>query len=246
MFLAMRLHLLPLWLLAMNAFSAEPPRPDIAVPSLDKRWMGKHKYLASKVLQASQHPPLDLYFLGDSITEFWPEIASGVWQAEFGRWHVVNCGISGDTTQNILYRITNGEFDKIAPRVVVVLAGINNLGRDPALASAALTTGIQRIVAILRGKSPSSKIILLGIFPAEDPGSPIRARIKETNKLLAPLADGKSVFYLDLERAFLDPDGNFPASLSPDGVHLNARGYQAWADAMRPMLLRLLDADAPR
>jgi beta-glucosidase len=69
------------------------------------------------VLQAGRKPPLDIYFLGDSITEFWPELGREVWQAEFGKLHVVNCGVAGDTTQNILYRITHGELEHVSPRV---------------------------------------------------------------------------------------------------------------------------------
>jgi beta-glucosidase len=128
--------------------------------------------------------------------------------------------------------------------VVVLLAGINNLGHDAQLAPADLSKGIRQIVLTLRAKMPASKILLLSIFPAGDPGDPIRARILATNKLLAPLDDQSTVTYLDIYRAFLDPHDNFPVSLSPDGVHLSARGFQVWADAMRPTLTKLLETAA--
>ncbi len=227
-------------LLGAETFSAIPPNADIPQPCLDKAWLGKHHYLASLALRASRKPPLDLYFLGDSITEFWPQIAPQSWRAEFKTLHVLNCGVSGDTTQNILYRITHGEFDRLSPKVVVVLAGINNLSLSPQLEPQELAHGLQRIVTILQTKSPSSKILLLSIFPAGAPNDPLRSRIMETNQLLSKLADNTSLFYLDIYHVFLSPKGDFPARLSPDGTHLNAEGYQAWADAMRPKLRELL------
>jgi beta-glucosidase len=95
-------------------------------------------------------------------------------------------------------------------------------------------------VTTLRRKSPTSKILLLSIFPAAEAASPIRARILATNKRLATLDDQTTVFYLDLFNAFLDPEGNLPASISPDGTHLTAKGYKIWAEAMRPTLEKLL------
>jgi len=222
--------------------AADPLKADMPQPSLDKRWMGKHNYLTSLVLQASRRPPLDIYFLGDSITEFWPELGKDVWQAEFGNLRILNCGVSGDTTQNMIYRITHGEFDRIAPKLVIVLAGTNNLGLDPKLEPEELARGLKRITSIIRAKSPVSKILLLSIFPSSPaPTAPIRSRIQETNKRIAALSDDSVVFYLDLYPAFLDTEGNLPTSVSPDGTHLSARGYQIWADAMRPTLHKLLE-----
>lgn len=225
------------------ARTTEPPRPDVPMPCFDKQWFGKHNYLCSLVLKASRNPRLDVYFLGDSITEFWPFDGKEVWKAEFGKLQVLNCGVSGDTTQNILFRITHGELARIAPKVVVVLAGINNLGTYPQLRSDELAGGIRQIVATIRLKSPTSKVVLLSIFPSGEPNDPIRARIVETNKRLAALGDNCSVFFLDIYNSFLDSDGNFPITLSPDGTHPSAKGYQVWADAMRPTLQKLLEME---
>lgn len=222
--------------------AAEPLGADAPLPSYDKHWFDKHNYLAGLVLHSSREAPLDIYFLGDSITEFWPILGKNVWQKEFGKMRVLNCGVAGDTTQNILYRITHGEFDRIAPKVVVVLAGINNLGLKADLSPNELARGVRRIVAIVRAKSPTSKVLVLSIFPSSEPADPIRRRIVDTNKRLALLNDNASVFYLDLYQAFLDKDGVFSPAISPDSTHLNAQGYQIWADAMRPTLQKLLAA----
>lgn len=231
-------------LLAAAAVPAGELPVDQAAPGTDARWMRQHEYLTDVVRRASRAPRLDIYFLGDSIIEFWPRIAPAVWKAEFGKMRVLNCGISGDTTQNILWRITHGELEGISPRVVVLLAGINNLGRDPRLAPDELARELQRLVETVRAKSPESKILLLSIFPTAAPGSPIRARIIATNQRLASLADGESIIYLDIHDAFLGPDGQMPASITPDGLHLNERGYRIWAGAMRGKLRELVSGPA--
>lgn len=242
-----RVKLFPLLLtaMAMTVFAADAPKPDVPQPCLEKHWFGMHNYLTGLVRQASQKPALDVYFLGDSITEFWPTLGKQVWESEFGKLKVLNCGVSGDTTQNILYRITQGEFDRISPKVVVLLAGINNLGLSPELKPEDLAKGLQRIVTTLQGKSPASKIILVSILPCDESSAPVRNRIRETNQQLAKLGDDQSVFYLDIHDAFLDPAGNFTTAVSPDGTHLNANGYKIWAEAMRPILKKLLESAAP-
>lgn len=243
--LIQRSHLLlasAIYLTLMNSSpGADAPRADVAVAAADKRWMSNHQFLASKVVQASRGPQLDVYFLGDSITEFWPELGRDSWQAEFGKLRVLNCGVSGDTTNNILYRIEHGEFDKIAPKVVVLLAGINNLSRLPDQQPATLAAGIRQIVAILRAKSPQSRILLLSIFPVMDRHDPLRERVRQTNALLAELQSLPAVTFLDVHDRFLDPDGEIAAGLTYDGVHPTAKGYQTWAEAMRPTLQKLLE-----
>jgi len=184
---------------------------------------------------------MDIYFLGDSLTEYWPQVAKEHWEKEFGQFQVLNCGVAGDTVQNVLYRITHGEFDGIHPKVIVLLAGINNLGIYPDLPPEELVQGTKAILSVLKVKSPESKILLLGLFPAgANPANPVRARILQTNRLLKEFADNKTVFYLDLYDRFLDKDGRMLPDISPDELHLNAKGYQIWADNMRPELNRLL------
>ena len=228
-------------LMVSDSAEGSEPAPNLPVPCMEKHWLGQHNYLTALVRRAGNQGPVDVYFLGDSITEFWPTVGKDVWQAEFGKMRVLNCGVSGDKTQNILFRITHGEFDRIQPKVVVLLAGINNLSNSPDLQPEDLARGIQRIVSVVHGKSPASKVLLLSIFPADEPANPIRKRILATNELIAKLADDKSVYYLDIHDRFLNERREVPSELSPDGTHPSAIGYQVWAEAMRPLLRQLLE-----
>src|SRR3954470_23322484 len=114
----MKTFALLLLLISGSVGAAETAPPDMALPSYDKQWNNKHNYLTGWVLHESRQPPLDIYFLGDSLTEFRPVLGKESWTKEFGKLRVLNCGVAGDTTQNILHRLTHGEFDRIAPKVV--------------------------------------------------------------------------------------------------------------------------------
>ena len=109
---------------------------------------------------------IDLYFTGDSITRRWgaldyPELLAN-WNENFHGWNAANFGWGGDRTQNILWRLENGELDGVAPRVIVVQAGTNNLerGADAAWQIESITAGIRAIVDASLARAPDALIVL--------------------------------------------------------------------------------------
>lgn len=184
--------------------------------------------------------PVDLLFIGDSITMGWAGAGKAIWQERYEPINAANFGIGGDRTQNVLWRIANGELDGLSPKVVVLLIGVNNGGKPTVF------PGIKKIVEEIRGKSPASKILLLGVFPhGNDPLSPpwianARSSILELNRLTAGLDDGRNVRFLDIGGKFFDSAGAISKEIMPDGLHLGAKGYQIWAEAMQPLLDEML------
>src|SRR5207237_281352 len=86
----------------------------------------------AQLLEKAKKGRIDVYFLGDSITRRWgatdyPEFLAN-WRQNFHGWNAANFGWGGDTTQNILWRLENGELDGVNPKVIVVMAGTNNVG----------------------------------------------------------------------------------------------------------------------
>jgi hypothetical protein len=78
---------------------------------------------------------IDVYFTGDSIIRRWgatdyPDLLAN-WQQNFFGWNAANFGWGADQAQNVLWRLENGELDGVNPKIVVVLAGTNNLGATP-------------------------------------------------------------------------------------------------------------------
>jgi lysophospholipase L1-like esterase len=173
---------------------------------------------------------IDLLFVGDSITDLWARAGLQVWNETFGKLKAANFGISGDTTQGVLWRMQNGELEGFKAKLIVLMLGTNNINRNP---NDDIAEGDRLIVEEFKKHQPQAKVLVLGIFPrAAQPTSPYRASIKAINEKLAKFADGKQVFYLDIGDKFLQPDGTLSTEVMADGLHPTAKGYQIWADAM--------------
>jgi lysophospholipase L1-like esterase len=203
-------------------------------------WLKRHEDF---VLEARQGG-IQVLFQGDSITDGWRNgAAKKIWDAAFGTIQAANFGISGDRTQHVLWRLQNGELGgSPPPRVVVLLIGTNNIGqKDPEPASSAIA-GIDAILKLIHQKSGTTKVLLLGVFPrGEKPDHPQRALVKEINSAIQKFDDeGKSVRFLDIGEAFLQPDGVLTKEIMPDFLHLSPQGYQIWADAIKEPLVALL------
>ena len=221
--------------LLATAPAARAQAPDSVTPSpraQDGSWMKMHE----QFLAQAKKGQIDLLFLGDSITQGWHN--NDVWKRFYGPRHAANFGIGGDRTQHVLWRIENGEVDGIHPKVAVLMIGTNNVGSNSADEIAA---GVTAIVKELRRRLPETKVLLLGIFPRSEKPDKAREKLAEVNKQIARLDDGSNVSYLDIGKTFLNPDGTISREIMPDFLHLTAKGYRLWADAMEPTLWRLLD-----
>lgn len=189
-------------------------------------WKERH----AKHLARAKEGNCDLLFVGDSITEGWGNNA--VWQKSWAPRKAVNIGIGGDTTQNVLWRLKNGEVDGLAPKAVVLMIGTNNFGLHGD-APGDVAKGVAACVKALKEKLPAAKVLLLAVFPRDEkPGTGMRKKILELNTALATLDDKKAVSYLDIGAKFLQPDGTLTKEIMPDFLHLSEKGYQIWADSI--------------
>lgn len=193
-------------------------------------------------LQRIKDSSTELVFLGDSITQGWAS-AADIWKENFGRWSPVNLGVGGDRTQNVLWRLNNGEFEGISPKVVVLMIGTNNTHSDE---PADIVLGIRKIIDTIHEKSPETKVLLLAVFPREPrmrdgklQTMPLE-KVREINRLLPALADNDKVRFLDIGEHFL-VDGKVPKEIMPDGVHLSKKGYAIWAKQVTPVLKEMME-----
>jgi hypothetical protein len=84
-------------------------------------------------------------------------------------------------------------------------------------------------------------VIMLGILPVKNAAKWIKC--KETNRINAGYHYPEDeVVFLDLEDSFLNSDGSLKSELFLDGTHLTTRGYAVLADALRPVIKRLIEA----
>jgi lysophospholipase L1-like esterase len=205
-----------------------------------------------QLLEKAKKGRIDIYFQGDSITRRWgatdyPDFLAH-WRESFFGWNAANFAWGGDTTQNILWRLNNGELDGINPKVIVLLAGTNNLGgripegREEERA-ADVARGIRAVLNAMQSKAPDATIILMGIFPRNDNMAALPV-INRINNTIAAFADGRKIRYLNINGRLADSNGKLYEGMMPDGLHPAIRGYQVWADALKPLFTELLGPPA--
>jgi beta-glucosidase len=201
-------------------------------------WMPRHE---EKLTEAKEAEQVDVVFLGDSITHGWENRGKKTWEEFYGGRHALNLGFSGDRTEQVIWRLQQGEVAGISPKLAILMIGTNNAGhrQDKPEHTAA---GIRAILQELGERLPKTKVLVLAIFPrGANPQDPLRKLNDATNRLVSEMADGQRVFYLDLADCFLEDDGNLPKAIMPDLLHPNEKGYAIWAEAMEPTVKRLLD-----
>jgi lysophospholipase L1-like esterase len=202
------------------------------------------------LLQKAKQGGIDVYFVGDSITRRWgatdyPTLLAN-WQTNFFGWNAANFGWGADRIENILWRLENGELDGVNPKVIVVLAGANNVGTEPGDAAKVedITQGLKALLDVCQAKAPNATIIVTAIFPRNDSMAVIPT-INQINRNLAQMADGKKVRFLGVNDKLADKDGRlFPGMMNADQLHPALPAYQVWADALKPILTELLGPPA--
>jgi lysophospholipase L1-like esterase len=210
----------------------------------------RNSHLAHRQLLAkAKSGRIDVYFVGDSITRRWgaldyPEFLAH-WKKTFHGWNAGNFGWGGDRTENILWRLENGELEGVNPKVIVILAGTNNIGREPGDDAKVedVTRGVAAIVARCREEAPSATIVLTAIFPRNDNPAAVPT-IARINANLAKLADGKAIRFLDVNSRLADAHGKLFEGVMPDGLHPGLAGYAIWAEGLKPILSELLGPPA--
>ena len=216
-------------------------------PRSDKNSMLAHEQLVAKAKMGG----VDIYFEGDSITRRWGtsdyqwKANLENWNSNFFGWNAGDFGWGADLTQNILWRLENGELDGVNPKIIVLLAGINNVGMAPGGDEKVenITHGLQAIVKVMQEKAPKAVIILTGLFPRND-NMAVIPEINKINENLAKMADGKKIRYINVNDKLADETGKLHPGMTVDRLHPTPQGYQIWADALKPIFTEILGPPA--
>jgi lysophospholipase L1-like esterase len=207
-------------------------------PKENEGWQKRHASFNARIAEGN----VDLLMIGDSITHAWEGRGAAMWQEYYADRNAVNLGISGDRTEQVLWRLDNGNIDNISPKLAVVMIGTNNIGQAKLKVCDAdeITAGITAIVEKLRAKLPQTKVLLLAVFPRTDIDEKLQAEMAKTNANIAKLDDGEWVHFLDVNRFLLNEEGVLTKDIMPDLLHPNEAGYVLWANAMEPKIAELL------
>lgn len=206
----------------------------------------------------------DVVLIGNSITQTLGEIGGKydslkiIWNRHFAPRKAINLGFNGFRTEGILWLLENGLLSfRSPPKLFILLIGTNNADSKNfpfAHSAREIFSGTRTIVDFIRKKYPSSKILVLRIFPkglenqlneATSPpiftfsSSDVQAA-KRAGRLTSKLADNKHVFWIDINHIFLRPDGKINTLLMPDLLHPNYAGAKAWVNAVEPRMAGIL------
>ncbi|WP_221198115.1 GDSL-type esterase/lipase family protein [Chitinophaga barathri] len=208
-----------------------------------KDWWAQHADIDS-LLHASRN--LDVLFIGNSITQGIGGHRTGTtYRPGFAVFDSIlkglswECaGISGDRTQNVLWRLQNGSYRHAAPKLAVLTIGVNNFPDD---GPEEVAEGIKTILGWLRTNMPATRVILIGPLPAGLTKDEMRRIKYDRTQAIISQFRITGVTYLPLAETFIQPDGNINRRLySNDGIHLLPAGYRAWAQALAPVIDREL------
>lgn len=203
-------------------------------------WDERH----AKILEVQKRLDPEIILIGDSITHLWGGLpvdrharGTRAWSETFGNRRVLNMGFGWDRTQNVLWRLEHGEMDDTHPKVVVINIGTNNLtssNHARANTPEEIAEAIELICEKVRRKSPSSRIIVMGIFPrGYQPDDYYRGKVAELNEILGKKFAGKTqITFLDISNQFVAPGATLPRNLMSDGVHPTEAGYEIWGKAL--------------
>lgn len=95
---------------------------------------------------ARLNPHAPVLFLGSSTMEFWLKEGKHSWETWFSPLGCLNLGTRSETTGNLLWRLNDGLTSPLAPRIIVLYSGVNNLGVQKSLG----WTAFQGNVAIVK------------------------------------------------------------------------------------------------
>ncbi|UYV71531.1 PAFAH1B2 [Cordylochernes scorpioides] len=159
--------------------------------------------------------------------------------------HCLNLGIEEDQTQNVLWRIENGELDNIKPKVVVLSVGFNNTHHTPE----EVVEGLQACEAAIRKHQPHANVVVIELFPSGPQPNPLRERVAMINQQLREASWGPITQVVNLDPGFVQADGTISHHDMYDYQHLtrNAtmRTFEPLADLLGQLLSEQQLNDAP-
>lgn len=162
-------------------------------------------------------------FLGDSITDFYDL------DKYYDGLPVVNSGISGNTTEDILNDMKNRVYD-YNPSKVFLLIGTNDLIHDIGVDD--IIFNIEKIISEIKGNKPQVEIYVESIYPVNDNldeemvSNRNNDDIMKINEKIKKYCDENNYTYINMYDKLLDDDGNFSEEYTDDGLHPNENGYE--------------------
>lgn len=204
----------------------------IAQQEQDWAFLAKYKSENNIIKESKTFP--DVVFMGNSITEGWYHQHPDFFESR----NFLGRGIGGQTTPQMLIRFTPDVID-LRPKVVVILAGTNDIAGNTGFSSVKMITDNLAAMAQL-AKAHGIKVVLSSVLPVSKyswrPNVDAIPIISELNSWIKKYASTNNFVYLDYFSDMMNDEQGMKHEYSGDGVHPNLEGYKV----MEPMVLNAI------
>jgi lysophospholipase L1-like esterase len=189
------------------------------------RFLSPYYKMRTNAFELFPNTENEIIFLGDSLTD------QGEWQEIFPNLNIKNRGISGDTTEGVIYRLD--EVISSKPQKIFILIGTNDLWQEGKKVSEVFAN-YQMILKTLKQKSPQTQVFVQSLIPVNNQKFNLKfiknENLMALNERLQQLTTEYSYQYIDLYSHFVNEKNQLDLNYTSDGVHLNGNGYMLWKE----------------
>lgn len=232
----------PVMLASAAAWAKQKAPPGTDWSSWFHGWFGRDfgmigYYAEDNARLLASKAPVDIVFMGDSITEGWMDKRPSFFTA--GR---IDRGIGGQTTPQMVLRMMS-DVVALRPRAVHIMGGTNDIAGNTGPMTAEMSENNVRAMTDIAQRH-AIKVLIASVPPAASfPWAPkveTRDAIAGLNRRLKRVAQETGSIWVDYHPVLDDGTGAMKPGLAVDGVHPTDTGYEAMATVINPILERAL------
>lgn len=189
---------------------------------------------AFKKLDSIANPPDNaILFIGSSSFKFWKDV-----DAYFPGYKIINRGFGGSSLPDVI-RYVSDIIYPYHPKQVVIYCGENDLAASDTVSAEIVVRRFRELFSMIRSQLGDVNVTYVSVKPSPS-RSHLMPKMMEANDGIEKfLKTKKKTAFVDVYHKMLDQQGEpVKALFVKDNLHMNARGYAIWKQAIQPYLLK--------
>lgn len=166
-----------------------------------------------------------IVFTGSSSIRMWKDV-----QKMFPGHQIINTGFGGSQTSDLLYYVYDLIY-RYHPKKVFIYEGDNDIAVGKSTET--IMTEMEELIRRINEFDPTMEIVLISPKPSIARWN-LRGKYQRLNKKLRLLADETpKVQFVDMWDVMVDRNKLNRDIFLEDGLHMNAKGYALWYNALK-------------